>query len=269
VNEFVFSPQLKSASTDGTAVFLAAVFGNKDLTGDIVEPGAFTRTIRETPLQRVAFLADHKQGVEHRLGVLESLKETNEGLLVGARFNLEKQLSREIYSDFKMAPEAQEFSFSYDPVTFDFDEDGVRHLRDVSLYDVGPVWKGANPETRLLAVKKAAIGAHRTPVREGDWDGNAAMTSATSASDYRAICAWYSGADAEQRSSYKFPHHASPGGPAILAGVRNALARLSQASIPSSDEPGVRRHLQIHLDAQKTITRRRRLEITERLAMTH
>ena len=50
---------------------------------------------------------------------------------------------------------------------------------------------------------------------------------------------WMGSADAELKGSYKFPHHYKDGGPAILAGVNNAKARLSQASIPKADVAGV------------------------------
>jgi HK97 family phage prohead protease len=268
VENLAFRPELKEAGNDGTAVFLASVFGNVDLTNDVVEPGAFRKFIKSTPPERVAFLADHTPSVSQRLGFVKSLRETKDGLLVEARFNLEKQLAREVYSDFKMEPQAAEFSFGYEPVKFEFDAKGVRHLHQIDLYDVSAVWKGANPETRLVSVK-TAIAAHNTAVREGSWDGNAAMSSASSAADYRAICAWFEGSDPDLRSSYKFPHHASPGGPAILDGVRNGLSRLPQASIPSSDVAGVRRHLETHLDAAKSHDSIRRIGLAERLALAH
>jgi HK97 family phage prohead protease len=99
---------------------------------------------------------------------------------------------------------------------------------------------------------RTAKAPHSTGVTEGTWDGNAAMTNAKSAADYWYICAWRDpNGDPEDRSSYKFPHHSRNGGPANLPGVRNALARLPQASIPDSDRAGVERHLRSHLNAQE------------------
>jgi hypothetical protein len=55
--------------------------------------------------------------------------------------------------------------------------------------------------------------------------------------------------DSDVKAAYKFPHHAPRvGSPAVLPAVRNALARLSQASIPAADRAAVERHLRRHLE---------------------
>jgi hypothetical protein len=65
---------------------------------------------------------------------------------------------------------------------------------------------------------------------------------------------WYchawreAGGDPDAKQTYKFPHHRTNGGPAVLNGVRNGLARLAQANIPEGDKAGVRRHLEAHLN---------------------
>jgi len=53
--------------------------------------------------------------------------------------------------------------------------------------------------------------------------------------------------DPETKSAYKFPHHkAGTDTAANIAGVNNALARLSQADIPDADRSGVEAHLRKH-----------------------
>jgi phage head maturation protease len=86
----------------------------------------------------------------------------------------------------------------------------------------------------------------RASVDNSEWDGNAAMSSAKTASDYRAICAGHTSGDTSLRSTWKLPHHKSPGSPPNAAGVRNALARLSQTEgLVNRDE--ARRHLEAHM----------------------
>jgi ATP-dependent protease ClpP protease subunit len=73
------------------------------------------------------------------------------------------------------------------------------------------------------------------------------------AATLRYCCAWYAAdGDQNEKSTWKFPHAKTKGGPANLAACRNGLARLSGASIPDGDRAGVKRHLQAHLDDAKT-----------------
>lgn len=99
-----------------------------------------------------------------------------------------------------------------------------------------------------------AIPVHHTATTESDWDGpavEAAMPDKDKAA-YRYCYAWVdSSGDPEAKSSYKMPHHRTKGGPAVLDGVRNALARLSNTDIPSGDDAGVKAHLEAHLKDAK------------------
>jgi len=151
-----FTPELKSVDDEtGTAQFYASIFGNVDLGNDVVLPGAFAKTLADTPASRIGFLVDHEWDAQHRLGFVNSISEDTHGLLVDVRFNLEKQLSREIYSDFKMSPESIEFSFGYEPIDYEYDAKGIRLLKEVRLFEVSHVVKGMNPATELVGVKEA------------------------------------------------------------------------------------------------------------------
>lgn len=94
-----------------------------------------------------------------------------------------------------------------------------------------------------------AIKAHKTKVdASGEWDGPRAVAEAPNdEAVLRYMHAWYAGSEPERKGSYKFPHHA-PGTDtaAVIAGVNNALARLSQADIPAEDRAGVEAHLRGH-----------------------
>lgn len=99
-----------------------------------------------------------------------------------------------------------------------------------------------------------AIPSHNTAVTDTEWDGPAAVSAMPNeAATLRYTHAWRdSEGDADAKSSYKFPHHVTNGGPANLPAVRNALARLSNADIPEADRAGVERHLRNHLEAGQT-----------------
>lgn len=79
------------------------------------------------------------------------------------------------------------------------------------------------------------------------WDGNAAMTAATSAADYRAICAGeHTVGEPDERTHWALPHHKRPGAPANAEAIRNARARFNQVQ-QLTDREAVRRHIfEIH-----------------------
>jgi hypothetical protein len=123
----------------------------------------------------------------------------------------------------------------------------------------------------LLAYKKgnqmilrSAIKPHKTATdTESSWDGPAVVAALPNDADVLTyVHAWKSAdGDPTAKSTYKFPHHKEMGGPAIIRGVNNALARLPQADIPDGDQAGVERHLRKHrkdagLEEQMTIRER-------------
>lgn len=97
-----------------------------------------------------------------------------------------------------------------------------------------------------------AMDVHHTDTVDEPWDGPAAVAAMPNdEATLKATHAWHDSsgdADMSAKSSYKFPHHKTKGGPANLAACRNGLARLDGANIPLADKAGVRRHLQAHLD---------------------
>lgn len=104
--------------------------------------------------------------------------------------------------------------------------------------------------TDVTLEDRAAIAVHHTDTSEAAWDGPAAVAAMPNDASVLRYChAWRDDNGApDAKSSYKLPHHETDGGPAILPGVRNGLARLQQTkNIPQADLPGVMAHLEAHL----------------------
>lgn len=112
-----------------------------------------------------------------------------------------------------------------------------------------------------MPIVDKALPVHHTATTDEPWDGPAAVAAMPADDAVLRYChAWMSDEAAsekpakgdddadDQKSSYKFPHHKTKGGPANLAACRNGLARLSSANIPDADRAGVKAHLQAHLD---------------------
>jgi phage head maturation protease len=103
----------------------------------------------------------------------------------------------------------------------------------------------AKAQMRALYASEGIEG--RASVDNSEWDGNAAMSSAKTASDYRAICAGErSAGEPDERAHWALPHHKSPGAPPNAAGVRNALARLAQTQ-GLKNAGAARSHLEAHM----------------------
>lgn len=99
-------------------------------------------------------------------------------------------------------------------------------------------------------VADTASAVHHTATTDTAWDGPAAVANMPNDEATLRYChAWYEpDGDPDAKASYRFPHHKTKGGPANLAACRNGLARLEGSTIPDSEKPGVRKHLQAHLD---------------------
>lgn len=116
-------------------------------------------------------------------------------------------------------------------------------------------------ESMPLADK--ALAVHHTATVDKPWDGPAAVAAMPADDAVLRYChAWMTDEAAaekpaegdddadDKKGSYRYPHHATKGGPANLAACRNGLARLADpnSTIPEKDKAGVKAHLQAHLD---------------------
>jgi HK97 family phage prohead protease len=90
--------------------------------------------------------------------------------------------------------------------------------------------------------KRQQVGGSGPATDGSPWDANAAMSSASSASDYQAICAGRNAGEPDQRSSWALPHHKRPGAAANAAGVRAARSRFGQTE-GLTNSAAARRHI--------------------------
>lgn len=135
-----------------------SVFGNEDLTGDVVERGAFTRTIEQNK-GRFPLLWFHDP--TEPIGIFKAA-EDERGLYITAFINLGTQRGREAYSGMKFAVDeldgdgayVGELSIGYRSVNDETDESGIRHLKEVALYEGSllTIHFAANPEA-VVTVK--------------------------------------------------------------------------------------------------------------------
>jgi len=118
-----------------------------DAYGDIVDQGAFTKTIKENGDN---FVSLFNHDVNLPIGKPE-VSEDKKGLLTHIKLVKGVQKADEVLLLAK-AGVIKKFSIGYDVVKADVIK-GIRHLKEVKLYDISPVVFAANNNAEITAVK--------------------------------------------------------------------------------------------------------------------
>lgn len=127
----------------------ASTFGNADLVNDIVQPGAFKKTISERlPKNQIKVLYQHYEP----LGRPTHMEEDSKGLYVEAYVS-KTSLGNDVLELMKDGV-IDRMSIGYDVVKDDQDhESGTRLLKELKLYEFSPVTFPANEEAIIGQVK--------------------------------------------------------------------------------------------------------------------
>jgi hypothetical protein len=152
--------EVKAASSEaphGEFTALVSVFGNTDLVGDRVMPGAFTSSLKSysDAGKNIPIVWSHDWGnAESFIGKTLSAEENADGLLIrGAFFDTPRaQTVRTLLAERVVS----EFSFAYDVVDEQKGSDGINELLELKILEAGPTLKGANPATQLISAKNIA-----------------------------------------------------------------------------------------------------------------
>ena len=145
-----FKFNLESVGEGGEFSGYAAVFGNVDSGGDVIEKGAFAKTISED-FDRIKILSQH-QDFELPIGKPLELREDDKGLFIRAKIS-DTQKGRDIQTLLKDGV-LNELSIGYDAIDFYYDGDTqVRHLKELRLWEVSIVTWGMNELAQINEVK--------------------------------------------------------------------------------------------------------------------
>ncbi|MGG3737203.1 HK97 family phage prohead protease [Aeribacillus pallidus] len=143
-----FNFEVKSTD-DNTFEGYASVFRNVDAYGDVMEPGAFTKTIQERG-HKVKVLWQHDPWMP--IGKAIHLEEDNHGLFVKAKISQTEEGKRAmtLIKDGVI----DELSIGFSTVKDEWDtEKGVRRIKEVKLYEFSPVTFAANDQALITAAK--------------------------------------------------------------------------------------------------------------------
>jgi HK97 family phage prohead protease len=128
-----------------------SVFGNIDLGGDVVQAGAFTKSLRkhksEGTMPAMLWQHDH----ERPIGVWHEMKEDDTGLYMRGEF-ARTQDGRDAAELVRMKA-LRGLSIGFSLKDFEFDEDGIRFIKEADLWETSVVTFPMNPSAVIEAVK--------------------------------------------------------------------------------------------------------------------
>lgn len=204
----------KEVDDEGRFEGYAAVFGNVDSQRDIIEPGAFKKTLEDNP--EVPILWQHD--AYEPIGVSVEMKEDENGLHIVGQLAMDVQRAREARSLMRLGA-IKGLSIGYRAIKPTFDN-GVRRLKEVALKEFSPVTFPANELATVVSVK----GLNQSYTFYA-WDGLGCLLAMIGAGSDFLATEQYEG-DAEDVAAMN----------AILAALADLLARELAQSGSSADE---------------------------------
>lgn len=147
-----FAFEIKEIDDGGKFTGLASTYGNRDAGGDVVQKGAFDKTIAERG-DEVVILWQHDAKMPIGLGKLE---DSDKGLLIHGVLDLELSDAKDAYRRLK-SKLVKGLSIGFRTMKEDV-KDGVRFLKEIKLYEVSLVTFPMNESAIVTAVKAGENG---------------------------------------------------------------------------------------------------------------
>ena len=250
--------QVKALDEDGTFEGYAAVFGNVDLGGDVIDSGAFDQTLGDSKTRPILWLHESPAGVGE-------FSKDRKGLHVKGKLVLSTQTGHDAY-EFLKAGAVKGLSIGYLPVRQVWDNAlKANRLLELKFFEASltPV-----PMNQLAAVEsvKAATSYSDLPLADAgrSWDGPGAVSRVwnwaggdddLSPAKFARAFFWRDPeGDPKTRAAYKLPFADVIDGTltAVPRGVYAAAAAVQGArggtTIPEADMGAIRAHIGRYYD---------------------
>lgn len=268
MERLIFPVEFKLLAGDqGIVEGYASIFSKQDENREVVDPGAFKKTIAERVMKgKVPYQDGHIWDTAHTLGTVIWAEEDANGLRYRAKLSnapsvmdarqkmLEGHATRNSVGYVTMRDR-----FERDPATNKM----IRHLVELKLLEISlmPVpamsdaintsIKAVVPFQDLpLAPRSRAWDAHGAVARMLEWAGGQADATKTNWTKYRRGFLWWNTDDPEMVGAYKLPIADVINGNltaiprALFAAAAAVQGARGGVEIPSDDMPGVRAHLE-------------------------
>ncbi len=155
-----------TSDASGTFTGHAAVFDNLDFNGDVIEPGAFAKTLatayKTRAQNRAAYLYPllWQHDETEPIGGITDASEDSTGLAISGQYDVSTVRGAQAYSGAKKGY-LTGLSIGYRTVNSMLGSDGNRHLLEITLFEASPVTFPANAEAQITSVKTRRSGTHR------------------------------------------------------------------------------------------------------------
>ena len=141
-----------------------SAYGNKDLVGDIMDQKAFNKTISDFKSggsTQLRHLYNHTEDL--LLGLPVEMSSDQKGLRVVSHMNMDKQLVKDTFSDYKFFADHNNsltHSIGYTAINKEFDKkSNTRILKEVKLFEYSTIpFLAANPLTPMNEIKSLKEG---------------------------------------------------------------------------------------------------------------
>jgi HK97 family phage prohead protease len=165
--------QVKDLDTQkGIVTVYINSFNNQDSDGDISLPGSFKRTFKNNG-QTIQHWLNHDR--DKLIGVPIQFKEDEIGAIAVSQLNINKQLGRDVFEDYKLFAahdKTLQHSVRVQPVKFEENREGDKYTRKVSEWKLIMEFStlygwGANQQTPLIDIK--SLGDLELMMTEGNY----------------------------------------------------------------------------------------------------
>lgn len=250
-----FKFKVKTLTEEGEFEGYASTFGNVDLAGEVIEEGAFKKTLQEHSKFPLLWYHDPKEVI----GEVHAV-EDKRGLFVKGKIITSLEKGREIYELLKRGI-LSGLSIGYSVIKDEW-QNGVRKIKELKLWEVSLVVFPANPQARVSAVK-AVVPYQDLPLAPMDmkWDADKATKRVAKWAGgpdkdkidwtkYRRAFLWYDAENPQNYTSYKLPIADIVDGrlKAVPRGIFAAGAAIQGArggvKIPAEDIEKIKKHLE-------------------------
>lgn len=137
--------------------------GIEDAQGDISASGSFDKTLKND-ISRMKWLKDHD--VTQLIGVPLEGKQIGDDIVMVGQLNMDKQISRDIYTDYKLfAEHGRTLEHSVGVIAKERDKKDPRIVKEWQMFEYSTLsFLGANPCTFLVDLKSASRGQVKSAI---------------------------------------------------------------------------------------------------------
>lgn len=153
-----YKSEVLDIAEKGIVTISISKFGNEDMGGDVVHKGAFEKTFKEMG-SRIRHVVDHNIRYSGTIGLPKKMWEGDTHAIVESALNLEKEISRDVFSDYKFFKDngrTLEHSFGYETIRGKARQRG-EDIFELKMYEYSTVGLGMNPETGLIDIKSMDV----------------------------------------------------------------------------------------------------------------